>query len=104
MRFLKEAPLSKQENIDVLEKELETSHAQLFSIQKHSNNEILGILLFHNFNPQENSLELGFRVNPENQQKGICSSAVEKAIQELFTQGNIDKVEGRHSSFNKGSF
>jgi len=104
MRFLKEQPMTAQQNLELFKKECDSPHTMFKWIHVEWIQDMVGFLLFHCFNPAKNELELGFRIDPLVQKKWICTQAVKASIQEVFSQGFIDGIVGRHSARNKGSF
>ena len=104
MRFLKERPMSIKENWQLFLKEKEAKKTFLLKINIDGIKETVGFLLFHNFNPENGSIELGFRVDPKNQSKWICTQAVKQALTHILQKEDINEVVGWHSAFNMGSF
>lgn len=104
MRFLKEKPMSIQENWRILEKEMETENCILQGIQLEGIPDLIGFLLFHNFDKKDNCLEVWFRIDPEDQSKGICTQAVKMALHDILDRKDIETIIGWHSARNTGSF
>ena len=69
MKFLKEHPMTPEQNHAILQRELDSPHCLCKGIHLQGVQEIIGFLLFHCFNPTTQELELGFRVDPSLQKK-----------------------------------
>ena len=104
MRFLKEQPMTAQQNLEIFKNEYDSPHTMFKGIHVEWIQDMVWFLLFHCFNASRNELELGFRIDPLLQKKWICTQAVKISIQEVFSQGFVDGIIGRHSAWNKGSF
>ena len=101
MHFLKEKPMNIQQNREIFQKEIDTQHCIFQGIQLEGVSDLVGFLLFHNFDPKDNSVELGFRVDPNNQSKGVCTHAVQASLHKILERKEIDQIVGWHSAFNK---
>ena len=104
MKFLKEQPMTVEQNRLVLQRELESPHCLCKGIHLQGVQDIVWFLLFHCFNPVSKELELGFRVDPLLQKKWICTQAVRQNIVHALAPQEVGHIVGRHSAWNKGSF
>lgn len=104
MRFLKEQPMTAQQNLDIFYKDFDTEHCTFSGIQLHTAQDLVGFLLFHNFDERDRSLELWFRVDPENQARGVCTQAVKLYIPEILQNSAITDIVWWHSALNQWSF
>lgn len=105
MRFLKEDPMSIAQNLARLLEEWATPHCQVFWIKCSDLKKHIWMLIFHNFNEHERSLELWFRIDPTYQLRGFCTGAVQESLASILDENVwISKVIWRHSARNKWSF
>jgi RimJ/RimL family protein N-acetyltransferase len=104
MRFLKEKPMSIQQNWTLFQKEMDTPHCVFIWIHLEWVADLVWFLLFHNFDSRDNSLELGFRIDPDDQSRGVCTQAVKKSLKDILSHDGVDRIVWWHSAFNAGSF
>jgi len=104
VRFLKEKPMSIEENLNRLESKLKNPHAKIFSITTEWENELLWVFFLHNFSAENKSLELWWRINPKKQQKWLWSRSIKQITEKTLSKWEITQIETRHSALNKWSF
>lgn len=103
MRFLKETPQTKNQNLPHLQKLINKQKGAIFAVLNEDGN-IIGSIMINWFNPKNGEAEIWFRVDPNQQLHGVCSQAVALSLEELFLDEEIKSVTGRHSCLNKWSF
>jgi len=104
MKFLKDTPMSPTENQKVIETTLNNKNNIQKVIIEQAKQEIIGFILFDQFNDEEQSLESYTRVDPSCKGCGIGSQCRKKIIAEVLSTTAIQKIVSRHSAWNQASF
>lgn len=104
MRFLKEAPMTRQENWRIFLREIDTEKTKFLGIKLDWITDLVWFLLFHNFKEKEWTLELGFRIDPQNQSRWVCTQAVKQSLNKILNIEAIEEIVWWHSAWNKWSF
>lgn len=104
MRFLKETPMTRQENWRIFLREINTEKTKFFGIHLDWVADLVWFLLFHNFDKEKWTLELGFRVDPQNQSKWVCTQAVKQSLHDVLQMQWVQEIVWWHSAWNKWSF
>ena len=104
MRFLKDTPMSPQENIQDLQNKITEEHSVFKLIIEHTKQEIVWFVLFDHFNRDDMSLESYTRVDPNWNNLWIGTQCRKKMIHELLSWTDIQKIVSWHSAWNQWSF
>lgn len=91
MRYLKETPKNLYNNLEYLKKSLDHNKAALFRILDE-NDTVCGIVQTNAFDENTHELEIGFRVDPNNQLRGMCSYAVAQVVNKLFQDKEVKHI------------
>ena len=104
MKFLKDTPMSPQENIQDLQTKLTEENSVFKLIIEHTKQEIIWFVLFDHFNSDDMSLESYTRVDPNRNNLWIGTQCRKKMIHELLSWTDIQKIISWHSAWNQWSF
>ena len=104
MRFLKDTPMSLQENIKILNAKLSEKYSVFKLIIEQTKQEIVWFVLFDHFNRDDRSLESYTRVDPNRNNLWIGTQCRKKMIHELLSWRDIQKIVSWHSAWNQWSF
>lgn len=104
MNFLKDVPMSPRENQNILETKLAEEHNIHKVIIDKTRQEIIGSVLFDQFDNEDMSLESYTRVDPECKGWWIGSQCRKAIIAEILSSTDIQKIISRHSARNRWSF
>ncbi len=103
MRFLKDTPMSPRENFDILKNKLSDSRNVNKLILQKSPKEIMGFILFDEFDSSQNSLESYTRIDPNMTKIWLGSQCRKMIIDTLLLSDSISKIISWHSARNKWS-
>lgn len=70
----------------------EKNEVVLWAITKIGDPKLIGTVLYWNIEPENNKVELGYELLPENQGKGIMSEALEKVIAFGFEEMKLNTI------------
>ena len=104
MRFLKDVPRSPRENQKIIEATMAEEHSIHKVIVDLTKQEIIGSVLFDQYNNDDKSLESYTRVDPSYKGWWIGSQCRKAIIAELLSSTDIQKIISRHSARNRWSF
>lgn len=103
MRFLKDTPMSPKENFDILESKISDNKNISKLIIQESPKEIVGFVLFDEFDSFQNSLESYTRIDPNLAKMWLWSKFRKMIIDNLLLSDSISKIISWHSARNKAS-
>ena len=104
MKFLKDTPMSPQENQNIIETKLTEEGSIHKVIIDQTSQEIIGSVLFDQFHSDDMSLESYTRVDPSYKGGWIGSQCRKAIIAEILSSTDIQKIISRHSARNQWSF
>lgn len=103
MRFLKDTPISPKENFDILESKISDNKNINKLIIQESQKEIVGFVLFDEFDIFQNSLESYTRIDPNIAKIWLWSQCRKMIIENLLLSDYVSKIISWHSARNKAS-
>lgn len=103
LRFIKEKPMSPQENMQVIRRILAEEKAIYKLILEDTQQKIVWCILFDTFETAENSLESYTRIDPNFSKKWFGTQCRRKIISDILLWGDIEKIISRHSARNTAS-
>lgn len=103
LRFIKEKPMSPQENIQVITKTLAEEKSIYKLILEDTQQKIIWCILFDTFDVAENSLESYTRIDPNFSKKWFGTQCRRKIISDILLWGGVEKIISRHSARNTAS-
>ncbi len=104
MKFLKDVPMSPRQNQNIIEATLAEEQSVYKVIIDQASQDIIGSVLFDQFNSEDRSLESYTRVDPDCKWGWIGSQCRKAIIAELLSSTDIQKIMSRHSARNQWSF
>lgn len=103
MRFLKETPMSPSENFAILENKLSDHKNVSKLILQEYQREIVGFVLFDEFDSTQNSLESYTRIDPNLAKIWLGSLCRKMIIENLLLSDAVSKIISWHSARNTWS-
>lgn len=102
MDFLKEAPMSFEENKKMLESKLnwQEAHARIILFK----NRVAGIIILHSLDEKKWVMEESIRICPEHRGKWLGTELKKEAVKKALEIPWLNWIESWHSAWNKWTF